>query len=449
MKIPHNTTFFLGENKSFEQWSSQVCEVANYIANSKDERWLLFESDSYLFSVYFFALIVAKKSIVLPQNGQPDQLINCMKSADIYIGNQSMGECKTFIFPEISKMIMPSMRNEISLDENSPIVLFTSGSSGAPKAINKTFGQLIVEIMQLEHCFGSLIGTSSIMSTVSHQHIYGLIFKLLWPIWTGRDVFLKPFEYPEHLVHEILKNNHTKVCLIGSPAYFHRLVKDNVLTACESHLSVIFSSGGPLNVDSALTLQKTLNCGVIEVFGSTETGGIGWRQREFIDNEPWNTFDDITIKVDENTERLNLKSPYISGDDWFETDDRISLKEDNKFQLLGRVDRVVKIEEKRCSLDEIELTLKNNSLVNEVSVIFLKYDKSTQRDCLGAVISLSKTGEAILEQESKLKINRLLKQHLKGLFETVVIPRKFRYIEQLPYNAQGKLDKKLLEQLFD
>jgi len=447
MKIPHNSTFFLGQEQSFEQWSLKVRTLAYQIAKSKDDTWLLFEPDSYLFSIYFFALAMAGKSIVLPQNGQPEQLTNCMQSADIYIGRESSSEYKSFNFSNhIDNSIID---NDILINEDTPIVFFTSGSSGLPKAINKTFGQLIVEVTELENCFGNELGDSSVMSTVSHQHIYGLLFKLLWPIWAGRDVFLKPFEYPEHLVHEILNKKHNKVCLIGSPAYFHRLVKDNVLIECEQHLNVIFSSGGPLDVDSALTLQKTLNCSVIEVFGSTETGGIGWRQRDLIDNEPWNAFNRIVIKADDVTQRLSLKSPYINGNDWFEADDRVLLKEDNKFQLLGRIDRVVKIEEKRCSLDEIESMLAKHEYVNEVSVIFLKYDVSTQRDCLGAVISLSPCGEEILKQESKLKVNRLLKQHLKSLFETLVIPRKFRYIEQLPYNAQGKLDKKLLEQLFD
>lgn len=447
MKIPHSSTFFLEQEKSFEQWSSSVCELSYQIEHSKHKTWLLFEPDSYLFSVYFFALVMANKSIVLPQNGQPEQLENCMEHADIYIGSQSIGQYNSFILP--NNIDVSIINDEISLNEHTPIVFFTSGSSGLPKAINKTFGQLIVEIMELETCFGNMLNDSCFMSTVSHQHIYGMLFKLLWPIWTGRDVYLKPFEYPEHLVHEILNNNHKKVCLIGSPAYFHRLVKDNVLIECESHLNVIFSSGGPLDVDSALTLKKSLNCDVIEVFGSTETGGIGWRQRDLIDNEPWNTFGNITIKADKSTQRLSLKSPYLTSDDWFETDDRVLLKENNQFQLLGRVDRVIKIEEKRCSLDEIESTLIKHKYVNEASVIFLKYDVSTQRDCLGAIISLSSVGKEMLKQESKLKINRLLKQHLKSLFETLVIPRKFRYIEQLPYNAQGKLDKKLLEQLFD
>jgi len=452
MKIPKNSTFFIEENKSFEQWSAHVSLLSHHISNNDAQRWLLFELQPYQFSLYFFALLMANKQIVIPQNGQDQQLRHCMTQADIYIGSQSLEGCCTFnldLSNEMTCLDIPEVSKAIVLNESTSILFFTSGSTGAPKAINKTFGQLVKEIVQLEHRFGHKLGTGCVMSTVSHQHIYGLLFKLLWPIWSGRDVFLKPFEYPEHLAHEVTKNSHRQVCLIGSPAYFHRLVKDNVLIDCKHNFEVIFSSGGPLDFNSSLALQRDLDCGVIEVFGSTETGGIAWRQRQSIDNELWNLFDDIAIQVNVITQQLSLKSPYISGDSWFETDDRVGLRDNNKFQLLGRVDRVIKLEEKRCSLDDIESTLARHEFINEVSIILLIHKQSTQRDCLGAIIALSPEGEKVLLQQSKLGVNRLLKQYLKSFFETLVIPRKFRYVAQLPYNAQGKLDKKQLEQFFD
>src|SRR5690606_19115132 len=55
------------------------------------------------------------------------------------------------------------------------IVLYTSGTTGAPQAIPKKLAQLAAEVVVLERQFGALLGGADIVATVSHQHIYGLL----------------------------------------------------------------------------------------------------------------------------------------------------------------------------------------------------------------------------------------------------------------------------------
>lgn len=446
MKWPTNNSYFYGENHDFAMWQQQVIAHAEQFSAQSAQTWLLFDADSYQFSVLFFALLVADKSIVLPQNGQPEQLTQCLNHADEFTGDTRLAPAKVTFSGEIkSKHIA-----DIEINEDTVIRFFTSGSSGKPKAIDKTFKQLIQEVDVLQAQFGETLKDTVIVATVSHQHIYGLLFKLLWPLYSGRDVCLKSFEYPEHLLHFIELNGKSAdvqdFTLISSPAYYHRLVQDNVLIPVKEKLRSCFSSGGPLQSGAAQLLQEQLTHAPIEVLGSTETGGIAWRQQSL--SSIWQAFSPIKIKRDD-LQQLIISSPYVDGGQWYKTDDRVELLDSGHFNLLGRADRIVKIEEKRCSLDEITQRINEYQWVDECYILLLENTQQQKRSEIGAVLVLTEQGEIALAEQGKFKFSQALKNHLKAFFEPLVIPRKFRYLSVLPYNTQGKLEKTQLEKLFD
>ncbi len=449
MKFPHKSSQFLEQNISFKSWQQKVNHVKRLLQREPKVTWLLFEPDCFEFSILFFALIAAKKKIILPQNGQPDQLHQCMKMADGFIGTCDVPEIESYDWSVTIGENIDDESDELDLDLTTQLTLYTSGSSGTAKAIKKSFLQLITEVEQLESTFGQRLNKDGlnciVMATVSHQHIYGLLFKLIWPLWTGRDIYLRSFEYPEHLVHQIKQYPDRKICLISSPAYYHRLVKDNVLVAIQSQLVQLFSSGGPLSAEAAMLLHSSLSQAPIEVLGSTETGGIAWRQRECMNDDSWQFFSGIDYAIDPNSQKLRILSPYVDPNNWILTDDRGELIGKHKFKLLGRADRIVKIEEKRCSLDEIQYRLNSHPWIAQAYVLLL----TDNRTYLGAVIELSELGLTEFETTVKFKFDRKIKTYLKNFFEPLVVPRKYRYMAQLPFNSQGKLNKTQLEREFD
>ncbi|PKI13861.1 AMP-binding protein [Colwellia sp. 12G3] len=467
MKFPKQSSHFIEQGVSFSLWQQQVIYLKDKFSEQPQKTWLLFCQDSYLFSLYFFALVAANKRIVLPPNGQPLQLEQCMVHADIFLGDRNesqnpdnrdlVDEYPYFDISALNDLLTHNTDTAINdvnlvLNPESDIVFFTSGSSGQAKAIYKKFNQLIIEVEQLEKTFSKQLDNGDsdaalVMATVSHQHIYGLLFKLLWPLWSGRDLYLQAFAYPEHLVQKIKQLPNRDICLISSPAYYHRLLNDNVLAEVRDQLHMLFSSGGPLNAAASVALYSELNIRPIEVFGSTETGGIAWRQRVSLDDESWQVFSEIQCLADSETQRLAILSPYVDNQQWYQTDDRVELIDKQRFKLLGRADRIVKIEEKRCSLDELGARLTEHEWIAQAYV--LVHDQADKRRCLAVVAELSSAGEIAFSEDKKFNFDRQLKAYLKQYFEAIVVPRKFRYLEQLPYNSQGKLNKKYLESLFD
>ena len=50
--------------------------------------------------------------------------------------------------------------------------------------------------------------------------------------------------------------------------------------------------------------------------------------------------------------------------------------------------------------------------------------------------------------QSEFSLNYLLRKYLLDYFEPVLLPRKWRYLDRLPFNSQGKLNKKEIYNLF-
>ncbi len=295
--------------------------------------------------------------------------------------------------------------------------------------------QLDSEIAILEQLWGEQLQHSRIESTVSHQHIYGLLFRVLWPLCAGRAFACRNLEYPEQIASHASSNT----TLISSPALLKRLSLEDT----PSTLTAIFSSGGPLSFAAAQHALQLYSQSPIEVFGSTETGGIAFRQQH-TSEQLWQLFPSVKAQLDDH-QCLQLCSPHINGTDWYQTSDRCYFHDAVHFRLLGRADRIIKVEEKRVSLVEVENRLDHTSWVNESTVIPLE---ENGRLILAAAIVLTEEGTDKLQQLGKGKFWIQLRNELRAWLEPVAIPRKYRVLNDIPVNSQGKKQFSQIEALF-
>ncbi|ARU55117.1 surfactin synthetase [Oleiphilus messinensis] len=437
-------TLFFGSSTcvSGKDWAVRLALLTEYFENRNETDWLLFHPDTGWFASYFFALLCAGKRVVLPQNDLPEyiaDLRDCYEQAitpdtidkpGLALPHINLGDIPRVLDTQALLDLLARRLNNIHTGK---LLMFTSGSSGKPKAISKRMHQLENEVQVLQKKWP--LQNSSILSTVSHQHIYGLLFRLLWPLSLGRPISRETLIYPETLAQHL--STESRVTLVSSPAFLSRLVSDNVLQPYHENLQQLFSSGGPLHYEHAKILSDQLHQYPIEVYGSTETGGIAWRQQTDVNQQVWHRFPAIEIKQQPVNNRLSIRSPFI-GPDWYDTDDEISSLTTTTFQLRGRLDRIVKIEEKRINLAELENQLEKLSWVSACRIVALPQKENSTRTILGAAVTLSNNGHAILEQKGRRSLIRTLKAELTRYFEAVTIPRKWRFLTALKTNAQGK-----------
>lgn len=415
-----------------EDFLRTVAEKQHALSARTENRWLLVHDNSYHFAIGFFALLAAGKHIVLPPNAQAGTLTSLADFFDADFSN---------LTPQTSSPNdTHTLRNtELDLDALT-VTLLTSGSTGAAKAVRKTLRCLDAEIQTLEMLWGETLKDAAVFATVSHQHIYGLLFRVLWPLCAARAFAATAHSYPEQLVAEL--QQHLRTVLISSPSQLKRFPPAMDLSTIRQSLCAVFSSGGPLPFFAAQDWQQRWGQYPLEVLGSTETGGVAWRQQA-TDNTAWQVLPPVSIHTDAE-QHVFVQSPFTGVKNAIAMGDRASLIDAQHFHLLGRADRIIKLEEKRLSLTEMEQCLQASALVEEARVLALPQLPNR----LGAVIRLRDAGQAVLNTSTKQALVQQLREQLSAHFERVLLPRKWRFVTALPIDAQGKVSHAALAALF-
>ena len=249
------------------------------------------------------------------------------------------------------------------------------------------------------------------------------------------------FEHLEEIEEPSAKN--TNVLLVSSPTHLNR-IPERLPEASIKNISTIFCSGAPLSLKSSITAKDIFGCSVTEVYGSTETGGIAWQEQDKHISAVWQVMPCVELRKNRHG-CLDVRSPHLSNPDaWFSTSDVVTFDSNESFSLLGRIDRIVKVEGKRISLDEIESHLLKLNIVADVSLVLLE----GRRTEIGAVIVLTDEAREQLESQGKRSFNQQFKDHLIQYIERPLLPRRWRYINNLPINSQGKLSQQALLNLF-
>jgi acyl-coenzyme A synthetase/AMP-(fatty) acid ligase len=422
-------------------YPAYIATLMEKIKTSGAKRIFIIHQDRAFFLAAFLATLQLGIPVVFPPSDAPGLLKDIFEPEDGLLTDQEALSSIASIFistnePEID--LPRSIKFEKVDPLEARITFYTSGSTGMPKAIPKVLKQLEEEITMLEEMWGAQDKGTPFLSTVPHQHIYGLLFSLLWPVCAAYPIRSHTFSYWE----DMLREGDTEIYVVSSPSHLSRY--PSFMEEREKpKIKAVFSSGSPLPFESAQETQTCLGTLPIEVYGSTETGGIAYRQQGGRE-ELWTKFRNIELLIGDEG-KLCVKSPYLPHGVPYQTEDRIILETDQCFHLLGRTDRIVKVEGKRVCLLEIERRLQDLEDVQKAAVLLLK---TLHRDELGAVLVLSEEGQETLAALGKATFVRGLRKRLSPYFEAVTLPRKWRFVSEIPLNPQGKRSTLLLKDYF-
>jgi hypothetical protein len=395
---------------------------------------VLHDADAYAFLVWLIACW---------QNGQTALLAtDDLPATHAFLSLPWVGRCNDSALPDWSGEAANAATDVVNFPGPPPqfdrpgMVVFTSGSSGTPNRIFKTPEQLYREATLLQQVFGdALPADTRFAGTVPHHHMFGLPFRLIWPLWAGYPIISEPYRYPEEL-GRLKTEPHV---LISSPPTLKRLAQLEKFSSPASFLAT-FSAGSPLHDSVAAICATRLATRVIEIYGSTETGSVVHR---IAPGGTWREQPGVTLALDEHG-CLKLRSPLLSDDDWFQTQDTAVLDADG-WRLTGRADRVAKIEGRRVALDALETALLALPEVTEARTAPLY----RERDEIVAAVVLSDSGRVQLQALGKTKFDRLLRQQLSTSLDRAALPRRWRYLSALPYTAMGKVTTADIVRLFE
>ncbi|HEY5658405.1 MAG TPA: AMP-binding protein [Myxococcota bacterium] len=431
--------------------ADRVAALAAAVEKVGRGRWLVYSESGYAGAVSLLALLHAGCTAVLAPNGQAEtlrQLSATTRGAVLDAG----APCEASV--RLDPLDQPPAHALAPAPEaeNLPCVEFhTSGTTGDRRGTRKTLRHLDAEIAVLEASFGAALPPGArIFATMSHQHIYGLLFRVLWPLATGRPFLTDSPLHPQELLPRMAESS--ACALASTPAHLRRLAAGTELRALRGRCRAVFSSGAPLDAETAARVAEQLGDAPYEILGSTETGGVAVRRRSS-DGESWRPLRDVEIERDPDGDRLVVTSPRASEGEpcgrerrRFRMGDRVALRDDGRFLLLGRADRTVKIGGKRLSLPDMEQQLEAHGWIDEAALVALERASELR---VHAVVVASEEGRAALGASGRREFGAALARHLAGHFDRVLLPRVWRVVEELPRDAQGKLPAESLRALFE
>ena len=392
-----------GRKYNFSQLKALISGQIEQLKNKK-ENIVIATDDNFIFIIQFFASVFSNKNIYLLSD---KTRLNNLKFDFDTPCDLELKTKENYIFPKVdTKKVI--------------INFYTSGSSSEPKVIKKSLYNLICEGCDINEEFD--FKNLEVISTTTMCHLFGMTFHLMTSLCGKLIINTDKIAYPENV-------NYESSILISTPGFLSSVSKyDEKFKIPPKY---IISAGSKLDDKVFEYLEK--NSKIIEIYGSTETGVIA-HKTHFSDD--FTLFKNVEIKS--NQDNTQVSSAY-SYEEICEINDKIELS-GAYLKIKSRTDRMVKIREKRVSLVELESNLKENEFVN--SSYAIKHE-----DKLACLCALSDKGRDFLIKEGIVELTKSLKKHLSHTSE--IIPQKWKFIDEIPMNKTGKINKNLIEHIFN
>lgn len=417
-------------------------------------------------SVYLIASVIACLDcgiVYLPIDieGQPKNRINyALNSANIQTVvtlssvNYDFGD-RNIIY--LDKCNIESDNIKLSFDSELAYILYTSGTTGNPKAVEVTRRGLINFIVSIPRIIK--FAENDIIASFTNFTFDIFFLEAVLPLYCGMTVVLATKEQMENPRKSVKLLLDKKVTMLQSTPSRLRLLKliDSELN-CLKNLKTIMIGGEPFPVELLCSLQKIKDCNIYNMYGPTETTiwssiadltntheihiGLPIHNTNFylLDNNlnPVSKGQQGEICIGglgladgyldniKQTEKSFVYLPFKPFERVYITGDLGFYDENDKLIFIGRKDSQIKINGNRVELEEVEECL--NSLKNiDISVVCFDFEHNE-------LIAFYMAQYEIDEHET---INEL-----KQLIPDYMIPHKYVLIEKIYYTDSGKVNRK-------
>ena len=352
------------------------------------------------------------------------------------------------------------------------VILYTSGSTGCPKGVMLNHQGYMNRLTWMQNTFVIKPGDRVAQRTSFCFDIS--VWEIFWTLMEGaticpvkRDVVLNPWEFAQWIEHTQINVMHFVPSLFGE---FINALENETWTFPQLRWLIFSGEALPMSFIQKWIDRHGLKTGLANLYGPTEASIdvtyhlIKERPSErvmtqipigkAIDNVYLKVLDEQMqpvkpgemgelwlggvqlalgyLKDAEKTARAFCSNPFtdIPGDYIYRTGDLVKELPDGTIEYHGRIDSQVKIRGFRIELGEVESVLSTHPNVSEAAVLAMDYGEGQKR--LIACVS-----------GNKIK-NRFLKEYLEQKLPHYMIPQRFLWLDSLPKNHNGKLDRKAL-----
>jgi acyl-coenzyme A synthetase/AMP-(fatty) acid ligase len=309
------------------------------------------------------------------------------------------------------------------------VILFTSGSTGAPVPHAKSLGQLAAAAqVQMTRLPVPAAGSGyALLGTVPAQHMFGLEATVILPLQGGGVLCAERPFFPADIVVALRRLPRPRA-LVSTPVHLRALLDSAVTLPA---LDLVLCATAPLSESLAREVEARCAAPLLEIFGSTETGQIA--SRHTARERAWHLYPQVRLHLAEKgwwADGGHVQSPTRLAD-------VLEPLDEAHFILHGRSADLVNVAGKRSSLAHLSQQLL--SIPGVLDGAFFIWEAA--RDSMTGVSRLA--AMAVAPQLKRDDIVVALRERVDAVF----LPRPLWLVERLPRNATGKLPQERLQTL--
>ena len=286
---------YKGNDITYEQLDQTVNQYASLLSNlgvQTEDRVLLSCPNSPEF-IYSYLSVVKNGAIIVPINLQltMDEItylsndsgarfmlmhpavLNAIKQSKESL--QELLDIKIILLDEeFHRMIseIPVEAVEDFTNENAvSTFLYTSGTTGKPKAAMLTHKNLVTNAEQCRIAFGSTV-KDNYMCVLPMFHVFGFTVSVLNPLWAGATVTILEKFYPKEVVESFLKDDVT--VFAGVPTMYVVLLGACKNSVAFPNLRLAISGGAAMPLEVLRQAKDILKLPVVEGYGLTESSPV-------------------------------------------------------------------------------------------------------------------------------------------------------------------------------
>ena len=340
------------------------------------------------------------------------------------------------------------------------VILYTSGTTGRPKGAMITHGNLAANGLALKQIWG-FTRDDVLLHALPIFHIHGLFVACHCVLLSGSKMLF----LPKFSADTIIRLLPRATVLMGVPTFYTRLLDNPAFTAdvC-SNMRLFISGSAPLLEQTFAEFQQRTGHTILERYGMTETGmntsnplegerkagtvgfplpGVTARIVDDADQivEP-GTVGNLQVKggnVFLGYWRMHDKTAEeFTADGYFKTGDMASLDDEGYISIVGRGKDMVITGGFNVYPKEIELLIDELEGVVESAVIGVPHPDFGE--AVTAVVTRDVTNKACTEAN--------IIAALKPKLANFKIPKRVMFVDDLPRNTMGKVQKNLLRESY-
>lgn len=339
--------------------------------------------------------------------------------------------------------------------EDPAVILFTSGSEGAPKAVVLSHKNIMTNVVQLSSRV-DFNNQDIVFNCLPMFHSFGLTGGTLLPILSGVKTFLYPSPLHYRIVPELVYASNATI-MFGTDTFLSGYAR--MANAYDFYrMRYIFAGAEKVKEETRQTYMDKFGVRILEGYGATETApviavnspmhqqagsvgrllsGLEYRLEDVPGVEEGGRLfvrgDNVMLGYYKN-DNPGVLEPPVEG--WHDTGDIVDIDDGGFVKILGRAKRFAKIAGEMVSLSAVE------AMVEKV-----------YPDASHAVVAIPdpKKGEQLVlvtTQEKAQKSDLSAYASANGISE-LSVPKNIKIIDKMPVLGTGKTDYTGVADLID